>query len=898
MSLTPNTKLGLYEILAPIGAGGMGKVYKARDTKLGREVAIKVLPAAFAENEERLARFEREARLLASLNHPNIATLFDLQESEGTHFLVLELVPGETLAERIAKGPIPVDEALPLFEQIAEGLESAHKKGIIHRDLKPANIKVTPEGKIKVLDFGLAKAMARDIPPQELSESPTITRDATETGVLLGTAPYMSPEQARGKNLDKRTDIWSFGCVFYEALTGKVAFLGETVSDTIAKILEREPDWSALPNKTPPLVRSLLRRCLKKDVEHRLRDIGDARLEIDEALSEPMEVVAPPSYRRSALPWILFALMAILTGVVLWSPWRTDPAETPPRLVRMSFNLPAGQVLPKDLRPFVALSPDGTRLVYKASEDGRLQLYLRELAENEVTPIPGTERAMAPFFSPDGQWVGFSADGKLKKVRLGGAGAHELCDIKARRGASWGPDDHIVFAELYSGLMKVSAAGGTPEVLTTLDPDKGEMSHRWPDVLPSGKGVLFSIVTGANYDDSSIVAQSFETGERQFLLNASYARYAPTGHLIYAREDTLYAVRFDLDRMDVSGSAIVVQSGVRVDSGGPGSAHFTFSDGGTLVYVPRPPVDHRLFLVDLEGKAEPIAAPPLPYFQARFSPDGQHLAVSVAKVGIACEIHVYELEHERLSLVTSRFESPLGTVFRPFGGIEWSPTGTSFFINATAPRERLNLFAIATDGSGEAERLTKGPGYQFPDTWSADGERLLYSDRDEPRTNGWGIFELSLADGSSRTVLDPREHQAQPALSPDGRWLAYISSPGSDISTVYVTRYPQPGGRQQVSTDSGTAPVWAPDGRTLYYRNGNRMMATSITTYPALSVGTPRLLFEGQYLSSPSTNPRCYDLAPDGKRFVMIRGEGESRPNELQVVLNWFDEVKRLVPKN
>ena len=864
----------------------MGEVYRARDTKLGRDVAIKVLPEEFSQHKERLAKFEREARLLASVNHPNIATLHGLEDADGIRFLVMELVEGETLAERIAQGPIPIDEALPLFLQIAEGLEAAHEKSVIHRDLKPANIKIGPDGSPKILDFGLAKGeFVQDVK----SESPTVTRQETETGVILGTPAYMSPEQARGKTLDKRTDIWSFGCCLYEAVTGKTAFLGETVSDTIAKILEGEPDWGALPEHVPLLARSLLRRCLQKDPRRRLHDIADARIELDEAQSVPAagETTASP---RTVLPWVLVALMAVLAGLASWASWRTGPAENQ-TLFRTSINLSA-----ETRRTFFppALSPDGLQLVhYGANIGGQgVQLYLRELDRNESTPIPGTEGGNGPFFSPDGQWVGFVAGGKLKKVRLNGAGAAVLCDAPNYRGADWSVDGTIVFANYSTGIMRVPASGGTPEVLASINPDQGERLHYWPDALPNGKGVIFSAVTGSNHDDSSIVVQSLETGERRFLLNASYARYAPTGHLIYAREDTLYAIPFDLDRMEVRGTGIPVQTGVVVLSTGTGSAHFTFSDTGTLVYRARPPGIARLVLVDLQGTAAPLAAPLMPYSRARFSPDGRRLAVSVGRTATPHEIYVYELEQERLSLVASSFDGPSGEGFSFFSGIAWSPDGQSLAVNATAPGQDLNLFSLAVDGSGPAERLTEGAGHQYPDALSADGERLLYTDTQH---QDWGIFELTLADRTSRTVLDPKGKQTQPVLSPDGLWMAYTSNE-SGRNQVYITPYERPGGRQQVSTDGGTGPVWSPDQAKLYYMNRNEMLRVEVSR-PELSVGPPQLLFEGGYWrgGADTDNPRAYDLAPDGKRFVFIQFESEWRP-EFQVVQNWFQELKRLAP--
>ena len=909
MPLTPGTKLAVYEILGTLGRGGMGEVYRALDTKLGREVAIKVLPEAFSKDKDRLARFEREARLLASLNHPGIATLYGLEESDGQQFLVMELVEGETLAARIARGPIPIDEALRLFAQIAEALEAAHEKGVVHRDLKPANIMITPEGKPKVLDFGLAKAVMEEGPSVGLSESPTVAR-GTADGVILGTAPYMSPEQARGKSVDRRADIWAYGCCLYESLTGEAVFLGETVSDTIAKILEREPDWSALPERSSRWLHSLLRRCLQKDPARRLRDIGDARIEVEEELDTPLEAVSGDEARasrpgRNALPWVMSAVAVALAGLALWAPWRGAPVRPAPVVrTNLTLELQPGESLPELTEPpILAISPDGTRLVYAIrGSDGVTRLYSKELEAHDISLIPGTDGARGPFFSPDSQWLGFEAGGQLKKIQLDRpeAGVVDLYGAsKPLRGASWGPDGRIVFGLLGgSGLMRISDSGGTPEALTSVDPDALLGDHRWPHVLPTGKGVIFSILTGSDFDESRIVAQSFETGERKFLINASYARYASTGHLIYAREDTLYAAPFDLDRMELRGTGIPVQAGVRVQSGGPGSAHFSLSDNGTLLYLERPERKSRLFLVDLRGEATPLPAPPLPYGKARFSPDGRRLAVSVRAPGAGSGIYVWELDQERLSLMVSQFEGPSGKIFKAGFG-EWSPDGRRLVVNGTAPGEGFPLFALATDGSSPAERLT-GAGIQSPNGWSADGKRILFTDHHPSRDAFlFDIFELDVEARTSRGLFEPsRFKRGQAALSPDGRWLAYTAN-ASGRDEVYITSYERPGGRQQLSTQGGTSPIWSPDGGRLYYRNGARVMAIDMIPGRAPSEGAPRLLFEGRYRVVTSELPRVYDLSPDGTQFVMIRDpEAEFDVTQFQLVINWFQELERLVPTN
>ena len=554
MALNPGTKLGVYEILSTLGSGGMGDVYRARDTKLGREVAVKVLPESLARDPERVARFEREARLLASLNHPGIATLYGFEVSDHVHYLVMELVEGETLAERIARHPVPIEEAISLFKQIAEAIEAAHEKGIVHRDLKPANIKVTPESVVKVLDFGLAKAFVEENASSELSQSPTITRHATATGAIMGTAAYMSPEQARGKTVDKRTDIWAFGCCLYETLTGKVAFLGETVSDTIVKILDKEPNWNALPEGAHTL---LIQKCLRKDPHRRLQAIGDVRIELEEGtgvLAQGQEEAGQPRTSRLA---VLVAIVA--TAIAAWSLLSRRSSTSMPN-VRAAIPLPEGAGLAVGNTAALAISPDGERTAFVASRDNTRQLYLRSLDEMEARLIEGTEGARMPFFSPDGRWLGFFMDGELRKVPVTGGAVIQITAIRGSfRGASWGDDDRIVFTPSNNvGLARVSAGGDDFEWLTTPVRERGEKSHRFPEVLPGADAVLFTL--GASdierFDDAAIAVLSLETGEYRVLVEGgTNPRYSATGHLVYSHGDALLAVPFDVAELQLKGDA-------------------------------------------------------------------------------------------------------------------------------------------------------------------------------------------------------------------------------------------------------------------------------------------------------------------------------------------------------
>jgi serine/threonine-protein kinase len=572
----------------------MGEVYRARDTKLQREVAIKTLPEGFAQDPERLARFQREAQLLASLNHPNIAAIYGLEESGGVRFLVLELVEGETLAERIHKGALPVEEALTLCRQIADGLEAAHEKGVVHRDLKPANVKVTPEGKVKILDFGLAKAFAGDTPILDPSNSPTLTAAATQAGVILGTAAYMSPEQARGRAVDKRTDIWAFGAVLFEMLAGRQVFGDEDVSMTLSKVLQREPDFDALPPSVPARISQVLRLCLRKDPKQRAGDIRDVRLALEGAFETPVPRAAEPAapaLRAWQRPWaasLAVALVAVVTGLAVWN------LKPPPRLQtrpveRFVIALPPDASLVRNSpTSVIAFSPDGSHLTYVAAGNRNIQqLYLRAMDAPEATPMAGTEGAYGPFFSPDGKWIGFFSGSTLKKISVSGGAAQTLCNIlDSARGGSWGPDDTIIFTPSNGpwGLVKVPSAGGEPQPFTTLQ--QGELSHRWPQFLPDGKTILFTIATSASHDDAQIAAQRLDSGKRKILIRGgTYARYlpaGPTGYLVYYRAGTLMAVPFDPATLEPMGSPAPVVEGV-MGNPATGVAQFSFSNLGSLV---------------------------------------------------------------------------------------------------------------------------------------------------------------------------------------------------------------------------------------------------------------------------------------------------------------------------
>jgi Tol biopolymer transport system component len=890
MALASGTRLGSYEVVAQIGAGGMGEVYRAHDTKLARDVAIKVLPANFVNDPERLSRFQREARMLAALNHANIATIYGLEQSGGVTCLVMELVPGETLAERVKAGPLSIEEALKIAVQIAEALEAAHEKSIIHRDLKPANVKVTPEGKVKVLDFGLAKAYAGDSGTYDPANSPTLSAAATMLGGILGTAAYMSPEQARGKSVDKRTDIWAFGCVLYELLTGKQAFHGESTTEILASVLREEPDWRALPAPTPVKIRELLKRCLQKDLRQRLHDAADARIEVEEALTAPaMEEPAPAAKgvralgRRALLLSLCTLLLgAAVTGFAVWN-LKPSPAFPPQSITRTVITLPPGRVLAGfENGPVVAISPDGTHLVYVAAQGGIQRLYLRAMDSLlEAQPIPDTEAAASPFFSPDSQWLGFLAGGALKKISVGGGAAVTIYNATVPVGASWGSHGMIAIAPTTaSALQEVSDAGGAPHPLTRLGNEGA--SHRWPEFLPGAKSVLFSAgVNAANWVNSQVALQNVGTGERRNLIQGgTQPRYAPSGHLVYAQGGSLMAAPFDPQRLQVTGASVPVVEGV-MESISTGAAQYSTSNTGTLVYVAGgvQGAEHKLVWVDRNGAEQPSAAPVHPYESPRISPDGQRIAVATDG-----QIWLYDLSRETLTRLT--FAGNVNT--RPV----WTPDGKriAFFSSKDGP---LNLFWQLADGSGGLEKLATSDFINVPLSFSPDGQLLAFHEVNP--TTGNDIMVLRLSDRKVQPFLRTPFNESDPRFSPDGRSIAYVSDE-SGRSEIYVQPYPGPGGKSQVSRDGGTEPVWNRNGRELFYRSGNKMMAVDITTQPNSALGNPRVLFERQYVLAtvPISN---YDVSPDGRRFLMVKGDEQSTTaTQINIVLNWFEELKRRVP--
>jgi Tol biopolymer transport system component len=882
MSLKVGSRLGPYDVGSLIGRGGMGEVYRARDSKLKRDVALKVLPEEFLTDPNRVARFRREAEVLASLNHSHIASIYGIEEADGVPALVLEFVDGMTLADRIAQGPIPVDEALPIASQIAEALETAHDRGIIHRDLKPGNIKLLPDGAVKVLDFGLAKMLDPAVDASDSSQSATITSPAmTRIGVVLGTAAYMSPEQARGKVVDKRSDIWAFGCVLYEMLTGSRAFAGDEVSDTLAFVITKEPDWTALPAAAPPALRALLRHCLQKSVRGRLRDIGDARLAIDDALAElgagtqgGSAVGGIRGSGRRAVSWIAVPLVALAAAGAMLLLMRRDeaPAVHPKRFV---VQLPAGQQLAfgdsapvGEGRPSIAISPDGQRIVYVGRQGDAVRLYQRPVGQFETTALDGTEGAFNPFFSPDGQWIGFFTATHLKKVSISGGAPVTLCEARNPYGAAW-MRDSVYFAQAFGRVLsRVPGGGGASEVVRSAGTVKF-----WPFAVPDD-GVL--LVSGSPAGVELVRANEGPGADR--LISGSYtsARLTSTGHLIAARPGQLVAAPFDRTRWEIAGAETPVLSGVRTESSG--GAQFSFSADGTLVYVQgTPATTGSLVAVDRAGRAASMPGFGAgTYHSFRLSPSGEKLAIIVSEATTELWIHDLARGARTRLNATGNSGQPL-----------WTPDG-EWITFAARVGGVWNVFQQKADGSGEPVPLVSSRENQIPYSWSADGQVLAYTQ--VSATTGSDVWLLSASDRSTRPLLASAFNESQPSISPDGKWLVYVSDE-SGKSEVYVTSYPAVGGRRLISIDGGEEPVWSRDGKELFFRNGQRWMVVTTVTQPTFDASRPRLLFEGNYLNVTGLS---YDVTADGRRLVLIRGLDVSPTREIHVVLNWFEELKRL----
>jgi serine/threonine-protein kinase len=946
MALTAGTRLGPYEITALLGVGGMGEVYRATDTNLKRAVAIKVLPASVAGDVERLARFQREAEVLASLNHPHIAAIYGIERSHATTALVMELVDGVTLGKLIgsavdlapsgnearqAAGVGP-DQALPIARQIADALEAAHEQGIVHRDLKPANIKVRPDGTVKVLDFGLAKALAPSIDGGAGGTTMTSPALLTSAGMVLGTAAYMSPEQAKGRAADKRSDIWAFGCVLFEMLTGRMAFSGETVTETLAAVMRDRPALEMLPADTPQTVRALIARCLARDPRQRLRDIGEARITLERVIAGQADEMTPgvaagapatprstPAWRR-LLPWTVAAAALAVGGaaVVLSRSTRSD--VTPAPALRLTTDIGADASLDIAFGASTVLSPDGQMMAFVAERAAGQppQLYIRRLDQLDATALAGTSGARDPFFSPNGQWMGFFAAGTLKKVSVKGGSPVTLAEAKNSRGGVWTDDDRIVFQPLNfagagTGLMQVPAAGGTPEPLLQLS--EGEVTQRWPQLLPGGRVVLFTSHTSTSlgYDDATIVVQTLPAGERKIVQrHGYYARYVPSGHLVYVYQGTLFAAPFDLARLEVAGQAVPALEGFATNAGF-GGAQFSISNTGSLVYVPGEIMGMTLAplsWLSRSGTVTPVGIDVVSEAASvRVSPDGQRLAV-VAGERSRRDIWIVDPARKTRSRLTD-------------GGIEhrdpvWTPDGTSIAYIAARVGEGMDIYWQRADGTAPATRLTSDGRAKNLISFHPSGKFFAYSDtvgivvRPLPGDGTSGSTPPTAAD---QTPLVPSTREFEPQFSPDGHWLAYGSS-ASGRPEVYVRPFPGPGQAWQVSTSGGVNPRWSPTRNELLFSSvsgpagdaeeppGTVMAASFSVQGDTFRSERPRRWAAGQatLVALSSGSGVRWDLHPDGERVVGVVGTRPGpatapvRRNRVVLVLNFFDELRRLAP--
>ena len=908
MSVKVGDQLGHYHLTALLGQGMMGKVFRATDTRLSRDVALKLLPGSLATHPDRLARFQREARVLASLNHPGIAAIYGLEEFDppvhpdagddetdasapSVVALVLELVDGPTLAERIATGPLPVDEAVQIAKQIAEALEAAHGSGVIHRDLKPANIKVKTDGTVKVLDFGLAKALEAG-PDVDPTESPAQTAVATQHGMVLGSPAYMSPEQARGRVVDKRTDVWAFGTVLYEMLTGRRAFEAEDVSLTLAEVIKSDPIYAALPDALPSGIRIALTRCLEKDPKRRLRDIGDLFILIEELDVQP-EVKAATSARERAV-WAAGLVAAVL---VTWLLAPTQPPAVPgDRPVQFGVDLLPGRALPLDMdASILTLSADARELVVMGRrENGVDQLYHRTIGRLEAAPIRGTEGVFAPFLSPDGEWVGFVSGTSLRKVRLSGGPSVMIAEIGLRPiSPQWGPNGMVYFGSPGSGLFEVSADGGVPMPITEPDTAAGQTGHLSPAISVDGQVVFYTEWSGT-LDTGRIGAVSLSTGAQRSLADGVVPRASADGHVVFGGpgDGVLWRMRVDSQTLEVEESPVPVLEGV--SSSPAGVPHFDVAANGTLTYVRGPSLvgaNRTLTWVDRQGVETPVALGPAPYRGPRLSPTGDRVVVQTEGLGVGADLWVIDLERG--------VRSPLSTGADVERNGLWTPTGDAVVFESD--REgTLALYTKAADGTGPSTLLLSHDDATFlePFSWSSDGSQLVFL-HGGPDGAGLGVLETADDGTTWESLRSPAASTSFPSLSPDGQWIAYVSAETGDLE-VYIQRFPNGGDRQQVSNDGGFAPQWASSGDELFYvrktpqaSRGDAMMAVSVSRDRQLILGTPARLFSTNHVLPLGGLPN-YAVMPDGSRFLLVKDEAQlndSEPVQLVAVLNWFAEL-------
>jgi len=887
-----------YKIFEKLGEGGMGVVYLAEDTRLKRQVAIKFLPSHIAQNSDERKRFEIEAQAAAALNHNNIAHIYAIEETDNEMFIVMELIDGIELKDKIKSGPINIEYATNVAIQIVEGLQTAHKKDIVHRDIKSSNIMITEDGKVKIMDFGLAKFVNRTM--------------LTQQGTTLGTIDYMSPEQARGETVSNSFDIWSLGVVLYEMVSGQLPFKGDYEQAVVYSIMNEDPEpITGLRTGVPIELERIINKAMAKSPDERYQNIDEMLVDL-RILKKTLAIlvkkastgsktfnIQKKTKRQFIIPWSI-TVLTVVVAIVVWILYLTTP-QPEQMLMRFVHSLPPGQMI-EDVEFYgsaVTLSPDGSQLVYTATDSGgSTQLYRRFIDQFEATQINGTKGAGNPFFSFDGQWVGFFASGKLQKISLAGGVPITICEAQTGYGASWGPDNTIIFSPTFtSGLLRISAAGGTPQIVTKLKSAEGELSHRWPEILPDGKSVLFTINTGMDADAKHVAALSLTSGKRSIVVrDATDARYTSAGYLIYVRAGLLMAVPFDVEKLEVTGPAVKVLDGVKYS--GEGSGQYSFSRNGILVWIPAPgivpfisedssPVSFRkvaessLVWIDRQGVSQRLPLPLDGYWAPSISPDGRRLALTI-------ELDIFILDLDRSALTRFTFE---GNNHLPV----WSPDGQRLTFSS-ARNGHPNLFWKMTDGSGVAEQLLTSKQHQDPGSWSPDGKILAFAEL-HSETN-WDIWLLRLEnDPGPEPFLQTRFNEYHPMISPDGRWLAYTSNE-SGRQEIYVRPFPGGRGKWLISTEGGREPLWSRDGSELFYRTGGKLMAVTINTESSFVAGRPRLLFEGEYDGKemqPFGSPN-YDVSLDG-RFLMIKPDPSPPSTQINFVLNWLEELKQSIPE-
>ena len=892
MALLPSQRLGPYEILSAIGAGGMGEVYRAHDARLNREVALKVLPEIFASDPGRMARFEREARVLAALNHPNIAAIYGLEEFGSGRALVMELVTGETLADRIAKGPIPLDEALPIAKQVAEALEYAHDHGVIHRDLKPANIKVTADGTVKVLDFGLAKALMDEPVAADPRDSPTLSMAPTMTGVILGTAAYMSPEQAKGKPVDRRADIWAFGVVLFEMLTGKPVYSGETAAETLAAVMKEDPGLGVLPTNTPSSIRNLLRRCLEKNSRRRLQHIGEARIVVEDILlgAVPPEQVAVErkGLRANArIGWSVATVLILAFVAAVGSTYFRRETEGK-QAVRFFVSPPEGWNLTQILGTSaaaptpIAVSPDGRQIAFVATgADGKSLLWVRPLDTLAARPLAGTNGAALPFWSPDSQALGFFADGKLKKIDVSSSAAVTLCDAATGFGGAWSRDGIIVFAKAGDlAIQRVSAAGGAPTVATKLG--EGERGQRRPSFLPDGRHFLYysiggPVVSGVGY---SVYLASLDSAERTLLLKADSQVLYSQGHLLFLRENTLMAQPFDAHKLKLAGEAFPIAEAISTQAFPPVGI-FSASENGVLAYQTGAAEDSLLAWFDRSGKQASVVGDSARYDSVELSPDDKRASVSIREE-TGRVIWIYDLERG----LRTRFTFDSADENTPI----WSADG-SRIVFTSSRKGHQDLYLKPSNGAATQEVLFADSDSlsKTAQSWSPDGKFIIY-DRVGEHT-GFDLFVLPLSgDRKPYPFLQTQFNERRGSFSPDGRWVAYASDESGRYE-VYVAPFPGPGGKWQVSTGGGNSPRWRHDGTELFYRapDDTLMVAAVNGKGESFGVGVVKSLFQARTAGTGIP----YDVSADGQHFLLNTFPEQTASAPITIVLNWTAGLKK-----